>query len=95
VRERKDFVQVRLTSAGLAFAGEAGVLRLGTSKMNYVFTGEQSTEVLRAGEWPFLQAECDGDGNALFEELPDPVAAAPSATPPPPPAPTSTDEEHE
>ncbi len=74
-RTRNDFVQVRLTEAGLAFAGKGAQLRIATLHMHYVFTGQASQEVLAAGEWRILAAECDAAGKPLFEQ----VSAIPDA----------------
>lgn len=75
MRERKDFVQIRLSEAGREHAGSGETLRVATMHMHYVFVGEEPVEVLRS-EWKVLQHDCDAEGQALLEEVPAAEAAA-------------------
>jgi hypothetical protein len=65
-RPRPDFVRVRLSAAGLQFAGDT-VLRIHTHRMRYAFQGSTPMEVLRFAEWPALQKEVNLAGEPLFE----------------------------
>jgi hypothetical protein len=79
MRERPDFIQVRLSEAGRKFAGAAGVVRVATVHMHYLFEGDTAVEVLRRGEWTTLQRDCDAEGNLLFEAVESSGAAEAAA----------------
>ena len=65
-RPRPDFVQVRLSEAGLQFANGAP-LRIHTAHLRYAFDGATPVEVLKFAEWPLLSRECDPNGKPMFE----------------------------
>ncbi len=75
-RFRPDFVHVRLSEHGRAFAGEGETLRIATGRFHYVFTGAQPVEVLRFAEWPQIAADVDSAGHPLFELAGDDAAPA-------------------
>lgn len=73
--DRSDFVQVQLTQAGSALAGE-GTLRVSNGRRSYVFTSGESVEVERSYEWnAWLSRHTAPDGTVLFE-----IAAAAATT---------------
>lgn len=71
-----DFAQVRLTLAGVAFAGDTQTLRLGNAHSDYTFVGQISQKVVRRGELPMFLAYTLPDGRPMFECAPDAVQAA-------------------
>jgi hypothetical protein len=66
MRERRDFIQVRLSAAGRVHSG--GALRIATQHWQYAFADDKPVEVLRVPEWTVMRLECDAEGVALFEE---------------------------
>ncbi len=76
-RDRPDFIQVQLTPAGLAFAGQGATVRFATAHMHYVFTGTKPVEVLRRPEWTTLQRHVDAQGNPLLQPFLPATASAP------------------
>ncbi len=45
-KPKSDFVNVRLSEAGRAFAGEHGVVRVANAHMGYSFSGDAPQRVL-------------------------------------------------
>lgn len=68
-----DFNNVRLTAAGLEFAGTHGKLRVIGEHFDYTFTADGSTRVLTS-EWRKVFSRRMADGKPIFEIAPDAVA---------------------
>jgi hypothetical protein len=62
-----DWVQVRLSEAGLAFAGASGVVTVANTHMRYTFEGTKPTRVLRYAEWGKLLSKETINGQPMFE----------------------------
>jgi hypothetical protein len=68
-----DFCNVRLSAAGIKFAGEGAQLRVTVNRISYVFVGEASTRVLTS-EWArLLSQEKTYEGEPLLELAPETV----------------------
>lgn len=76
---KTDFVNIRLTDAGRAFAGPNGSVRIANAHMSYRFTGSATQRVLTS-EWTRIFALEQFDGNAGFEIVDAQPLAAPIAT---------------
>ena len=65
MKERNDYVNVRLTEAGDAASG--GALTFSNRHMHYGFTRGETTEVLRAYEWSHVLSKITAGGAAMLE----------------------------
>jgi hypothetical protein len=74
-----DFVNVRLTEAGRAFAGEHGVVRVANAHMSYLFEGDQPQRVVYRGEWTSILSAEKHEGKPLFEIVEETLAETMSA----------------
>jgi hypothetical protein len=74
-----DFVQVRLSAAGAAFAGAGAQIRIANGHFSYLFTEAQPTRVLTS-EWRRTLSLRAFKGVALLEIAPA-AAPAPLLTP--------------
>ncbi len=62
-----DWVQVRLSEAGLAFAGDSATVNVANTHMHYTFQGTTPTRVLRYAEWDKLLSKETINGQPMFE----------------------------
>jgi len=69
-----DFVNVELSTAGVAFAGKAGVVRIASAHMDYTFTAGKPVRVLTS-EWSRTLAKHSNGGQPILQVV-APVAAA-------------------
>ena len=80
-QSKSDFVNVRLSVAGRAFAGDNGVVRIANAHMSYKFASDKPQRVLTS-EWTKILSTEQVQGSPMFEivptatVLPQPVAAA-------------------
>lgn len=67
---KSDFVNVRLSDAGRAFAGEHGIVRIANAHMNYAFTDDKQQRVLTS-EWAKVLSTVVFEGKSVFEIVAD------------------------
>lgn len=68
----KDFIQVRLTGAGVKFAGEGGQVAVHNSRREFLFKAGEAQRVLIAYEWDkVLGLMRTPSGEPMFEIVPD------------------------
>ncbi len=77
---KPDFVMVRLTEAGRAFAGDGGKLRVANAHMSYTFEGTTAQRVVYRGDWTTVLSMEKAYGKPLFEIAPDATTTAAPAT---------------
>lgn len=76
---KSDFVNVRLSAAGRAFAGENGTVRIANAHMTYKFSGNKPQRVLTS-EWSKILSAESYQGSPMFEIVPTAAAPAKSTT---------------
>jgi hypothetical protein len=76
---KSDFVQVQLTAAGVAFAGAAGVVRVGNGHFDYTFKAGTPVRML-SSEWRKHFSKQRSSGQPIFE-IAGGSAAATTAAP--------------
>lgn len=74
---KSDFVNVRLTAAGAAHAGQPGTVRVANGHFDYTFTADTPVRVLTS-EWNKLFSKRVVDGAPVFETVPGTDSAAPA-----------------
>ena len=74
-----DFVNVRLSAAGKAFAGPSGKVRIATAHMHYIFVGDTPQRVVYRGDWTKTLSSTKWESKCLFELVPDSNTAATTA----------------
>ncbi|MBN9614412.1 MAG: hypothetical protein BGO25_05560 [Acidobacteriales bacterium 59-55] len=75
-QNKSDFVNVRLSVAGRAFAGDNGVVRIANAHMNYKFAGDKPQRVLTS-EWTKILSTEQIDGSPMFEIVPQSTTVPP------------------
>jgi hypothetical protein len=70
-----DFVEVQLSAAGIAAAGENGTLRITAAHMSYQFAPGQPVRVLTS-EWAKVLSTEQLKGQLIFELAPESTAKA-------------------
>ncbi len=85
-----DFVNVRLSAAGKAFAGPSGKVRIATAHMHYIFEGDAPQRVVYRGDWTKSLASTKHGTDCLFELVPDATAASTTTSSEPAATPAST-----
>jgi hypothetical protein len=73
-----DFIDVQLSAAGAAFAGDGATLRIGNGRFNYTFVSGTPVRVLTS-EWRLALSHRRHDGAPILEPAPDVPAAASDA----------------
>jgi hypothetical protein len=79
-----DFVELQLTAAGVAFAGEGGIVRMNNGHYSYTFTASQPVRVL-SSEWRRGFPVKTFDGQPILQiakPSPAPVSASSSSAAP-------------
>lgn len=72
-RSRPDFVDIRLSAAGVKLAGEGGVVRFANGRRHFEFAAGVVQEIERSYEWnALLRHELVG-GEPIFEVVPEAV----------------------
>jgi hypothetical protein len=82
-RPRPDFINIRLSAAGLKRAGEAGTVGWANSRRHFHFAAGEIYEVERSYEWNHLLRHEFYEGQPLLEEVLEEVEIAPEAGPEP------------
>jgi hypothetical protein len=75
-RPRPDFVNIRLSEAGLKMAGAAGTVGWANARRHFHFVAGEAQEVDRAFEWNHLLKNELFEGQPILEEVLDDDAAA-------------------
>ena len=72
---RMDFVNVRLTAAGVKHVGESGSITFSNRHMHYTFKPGVAREVVLRYEWNSVlrHERINGTGEPLFEAIDDDV----------------------
>lgn len=64
--QKSDFVDVELSAAGLAFAGESGAVRISSAHLSYAFQAGKTVRVLTS-EWSRLLARENHNGQPILQ----------------------------
>lgn len=75
-----DFVEVRLSAAGIAYAGQGATVTISNGHFSYVFSGATPVRVLTS-EWRRVLSVKQSQGQPLFETAPAAPAAPAVAAP--------------
>lgn len=70
-----DFIEVRLSAAGVKFAGDGGVVRVNASRRDFAFEAGKPQRVLKAYEWSHILAPMQCNGEPIFEIVTEAPAA--------------------
>lgn len=75
-RPRPDFVNIRLSAAGLRMAGTPGTVGWANGRRHFHFKAGEVQEIERAFEWIYLLANERFEGEPILEEVFDEDPAA-------------------
>ena len=75
-RPRPDFVNIKLSAAGLRMAGEAGVIGWANGRRHFKFMAGEEQEVERSYEWNHILRHEKFQGEPILEEVPATEEAA-------------------
>ena len=70
-KSRPDFINIRLSAAGLRMAGEAGTLGWANGRRHFAFKAGEPQEVERSYEWNHILRHEMFEGEPMFEEVID------------------------